>query len=378
MFALTNCRIHTASKCLEGHAVLIAGRHIVNIVAATDIPGDIPRHDLEGGHLVPGFIDVQVNGGGGVMFNAAPTVQTIARIANAHRRFGTVGFLATLITDDRARIAEAIDAVRQALAAGTPGLLGIHLEGPVINPERRGMHASRHIGAIEAEDIARLAALPAARVVTLAPECAPPGLIAQLTAAGIRVSAGHTEATAEQMAAAREEGLAGVTHLFNAMSQFNGRAPGAVGAALADDDLWCGIIADGVHVHEKSILAAWRAKPDRLYLVTDAMAPVGTSMTEFEMAGEKITLRDGSCFLTDGRLAGSTLDMARAVRNCVRDVSIPLDAALRMASAHAAEFLGLGAALGRIAAGYDASLVWLGDDLSVRATWIEGQYEQND
>jgi len=373
--ALTNCTIHTASGRLEAHAVLIEGRHIADIVEVENVPADIPRQDLEGGHLAPGFIDVQVNGGGGVMFNTTPTAETIATIASAHRRFGTVGFLPTLITDARARIAEAIDAVSEALATPTPGLLGMHLEGPVINPERKGMHHGGHIGALEAEDIARLAALPAARLVTLAPECAPKGMIAQLTAAGIRVSAGHTQATAEQIAAAHLEGLTGMTHLFNAMSQFTGREPGAVGAALANEDLWCGIIADGVHVHDKSILAAWRAKRDKLFLVTDAMAPVGTEMTSFEQAGEEITVRDGSCFLADGRLAGSTLDMASAVRHCVNKVSIPLDAALAMASAHPAEFLGLESSLGKIEAGYIASLVWLDDDLAVKATWIDGQYE---
>jgi N-acetylglucosamine-6-phosphate deacetylase len=209
----------------------------------------------------------------------------------------------------------------------------------------------------------------------LAPECAPPGLIAQLTAAGINVSAGHTQATAEQIAAAQKDGLLGVTHLFNAMSQLSGRAPGTVGAALSNSDLWCGIIADGVHVHETSILTAWRAKQDKLFLVTDAMAPVGTDMTTFDYGGESISVRDGSCFLPDGRLAGSTLNMARAVRNCVHKISIPLEAALRMASTNPAEFLGLGESLGKIAAGYDANLVWLDEDLMVKATSVHGQYE---
>ena len=375
MYALTNCRLHNASKRLEAPAVLIEGRHIADIVEAPHIPADVPRHDLEGGHLAPGFIDIQVNGGGGVMFNTAPTVETIARMARAHRRFGTVGFLPTLITDDRAHIMQAIDTVCGALSEATPGLLGIHLEGPIINPERKGMHDAGRIGALDPEVIARLGAVPGARVVTLAPECAPPGLIAQLTAAGISVSAGHTQATAEQITASQQDGLLGVTHLFNAMSQFSGRAPGTVGAALANTDLWCGIIADGVHVHETSILAAWRAKQDKLFLVTDAMAPVGTDMATFDYGGETVSVRDGSCFLADGRLAGSTLDMASAVRNCVHNVSIPLEAALRMASTHPAEFLGLGDSLGKIAAGYDANLVWLDGDLMVKATLVHGQYE---
>ena len=375
MYALTNCFLHNASKRLEAPAVLIEGRHIVDIVEAPDIPSHVPRHDLAGGHLAPGFIDIQVNGGDGVMFNTAPTAETIARIARAHRRFGTVGFLPTLITDDRANIIQAIDAVCGALLAATPGLLGIHLEGPIINPERKGMHDAGRVGVLDAEIITRLSNVPGARIVTLAPECAPPGLIAQLTAAGISVSAGHTQATAEQISAAQQDGLLGVTHLFNAMSQLSGRAPGTVGAALSNSDLWCGIIADGVHVHETSILTAWRAKQDKLFLVTDAMAPVGTDMTTFDYGGESISVRDGSCFLPDGRLAGSTLNMARAVRNCVHNISIPLEAALRMASTNPAEFLGLGESLGKIAAGYDANLVWLDGDLMVKATSVHGQYE---
>ncbi len=378
MFALTNCRIHTASDCLEGHAVLIDGERIAAIVAAADIPAGVQQHDLAGGHLAPGFIDIQVNGGGGVMFDDAPGVETIARIGGAHRRFGTVGFLPTLITGPRGTVAAAIDAVGEGLAAGVPGLLGLHLEGPAINPARRGMHAENQIGALDGDDIARLAALPAARIVTLAPECAPPGLIAELSAAGIKVLAGHTEATAEEIAAAKAEGLQGVTHLYNAMSGLQGRAPGTVGAALADGDLWCGIIADGVHVHEASIRAAWQAKREKLLLVTDAMAPVGTEMTAFKQGGQSIEVRDGSCFLADGRLAGSTLDMARAVRHCVGPVALPLDEALRMASTYPAEFLGLGATLGRIEAGYSASLVWLNDRLEVRATWIDGEEQLYD
>jgi N-acetylglucosamine-6-phosphate deacetylase len=376
LHALTNCRIHTASECLQDHAVLIEGRYIADIVAAGKIPASAILHDLAGGHLAPGFIDVQVNGGGGVMFNAKPTARTIAQIAKAHRRFGTVGFLPTLISDSRERIALAIGAVEEALASAMPGVLGIHLEGPNINPRRGGMHEQRHIAALHGDDIARLSALEGAKIVTLAPECTASGMIGQLTASGIRVSAGHSDATAEQIDAAAEEGLAGITHLFNAMSQFTGREPGVAGAALANSALWCGIIADGIHVHGKSIAAAWRAKrPGKLFLVTDAMAPVGAQMDSFESAGQTITVRDGCCRTPDGRLAGSTLDMASAVRNCVRHSNIPLDEALRMASTFPAEFLQLDNTLGRIEAGCNASLVWLDRDLSVRATWIDGKQE---
>ena len=379
MHALTNCLIHTGSSSLEAHAVLIDGQKIVAIVAAEEIPRKATIMDMEGGHLAPGFIDVQVNGGGGVMFNDAPSVESAAQIAKAHRRFGTTGLLPTLITDSRGRIAEAIDAVASAMAGNVPGVLGLHLEGPNINPERRGMHESRHIVALDAEDIARLGALKAAKVVTLAPECAAPGVIAALSASGVRVSAGHSAATAEQIDVAVGDGLVGVTHLFNAMSQFIGREPGLVGAALAHDDLWCGIIVDGFHVHKRSVAAAWRAKrPGKLFLVTDAMAPVGAEMGSFVSAGETISVSDGCCRTPDGRLAGSALDMASAVGNCVRDVGIPLDEALRMAATYPAEFLLLDHRLGKIETGFDASLVWLDKELSVRATWIDGDCEQNE
>ncbi len=373
MFALTNCRIHTSSDCLEDYAVLIDGKKIDRIVAVTEVPNNVPKRDLEGGHLAPGFIDIQVNGGGGVMFDDTPNLEGIARIGSAHRRFGTVGFLPTLITGPRETVGAAIRAVEEGLAAGVPGLLGLHLEGPAINPARRGMHPESMIDALAEADIARIASLPALRVVTLAPECVPPGLISKLSALGVKVLAGHTEATAGEITDAKVEGLDGVTHLFNAMSGFSGRAPGTIGAALADDDLWCGIIADGVHVHAASIRAAWHAKREKLFLVTDAMAPVGIEMTEFEQNGQRIVVRDNACFLGDGRLAGSTLDMASAVRHCSGPIALPLDEALRMASTYPAEFLGLNARLGRIKIGYDASLVWLDKGLEVKAVWIEGE-----
>ncbi|MBI07752.1 MAG: N-acetylglucosamine-6-phosphate deacetylase [Rhodospirillaceae bacterium] len=373
MFALTNCRIFTSFDCLEDHAVLIDGKRIAGIVADQELSSEIRQLDLEGGYLAPGFIDIQVNGGGGVMFNDHPNVESIARIGDAHRQFGTVGFLPTLISGSRETVGEAIKAVEEGLVSGVPGLLGLHLEGPAINPARRGMHPQTRIGSLSEAEIAGLVGLPALRIVTLAPECAPPGLIAELNTAGVKVLGGHTEATAEEIANAKVEGLCGVTHLFNAMSGFSGRAPGTIGAALSDDDLWCSIIADGVHVHVASIRAAWYAKRKKLLLVTDAMAPVGAEITEFEQDGHRIIVRDNSCYLADGRLAGSTLEMSSAVRHCVSSVELPLDEALRMASTYPAAFLGLSTKLGQIKTGYDASLVWLDNGLEVKAVWIEGE-----
>ena len=379
--ALTNATVHTGTAVLTGHAVLLDdGGRIAGVVPLAELPAGLARTDLGGGVLAPGFIDVQVNGGGGVLFNDAPTPEAIARIGAAHRRFGTTGFLPTLISTDRETMARAASAVRAALAERTPGVLGLHFEGPHLNPARRGIHDARHIRPLAAGDLDLLTSLGDAgvTVVTLAPERVPPEAIRTLAARHVRVCAGHTDGTRAELGAAIREGVAGFTHLFNAMSQLGSREPGAVGTALADPDVFCNIIVDGHHVHDDSVRIAWRAKArGRLFLVTDAMPPVGAegaAASGFRLGDRDIAVRAGRCVAGDGRLAGSALDMAGAVRRCVRRVGVPLDEALRMASTFPAEFLGRGGELGRIAPGWRADLVLLdGRDLRVRATWIGGR-----
>ncbi|HYD67794.1 N-acetylglucosamine-6-phosphate deacetylase [Azospirillum sp.] len=377
MEALTNAAVHTGDAVLPGAAVLIDGGRIAEVRPAGDVPAGVPVRDLGGGILAPGFIDLQVNGGGGALFNESPDAQTLRRIARAHRRFGTTGLLPTVITDSRDVRRAAVAAVQQAMADGEPGILGIHLEGPHINAERRGVHDARFIAPLDAEDIALLTSLaPAPTLVTLAPELVPADAIRALAAAGVRVAAGHTAATWEQMRAGFEAGIGAVTHLYNAMSQLAGREPGAVGAALAEDSCHCGIIVDGHHVHDDAVRLAWKAKPPgTLFLVTDAMPPVGAPEGDFTLYGETVTVRDGRCVSADGRLAGSALDMATAVRNCVRRIGIPLEEALRMASTYPARFMGLDGQRGRIAPGLAADLVHLDGDLRPRATWIAGKME---
>lgn len=375
--ALVNATVHTGDAVLTDAAVLIAGDRIAGVVATGDIPAGVPVHDLGGGVLAPGFIDLQVNGGGGALFNESPDVDTLRRIARAHRRFGTTGLLPTLITDSRDVRRAAVAAVRQALADGEPGILGLHLEGPHINAERRGVHDTRFITPPDAGDLALLTALaPAPVLVTLAPEVVPADAIRALAAAGVRVAAGHTAATWEEMRAGFAAGVTAVTHLYNAMSQLAGREPGAVGAALAEDSCRCGIIVDGHHVHDAAVRLAWKAKPPgTLFLVTDAMPPVGAPEGDFTLYGQTVTVRDGRCVSADGRLAGSALDMAAAVRNCVRRIGIPLDEALRMAATYPARVMGMDDRRGRIAPGLMADLVHLDDNLSPRATWIAGKME---
>ena len=375
MEALVGARLHTPEGLVPGRALLLADGTIRDIVADDAVPASARATRLAGGTLAAGFIDLQVNGGGGVMFNDAPTAATIAAIGRAHRAFGTTGFLATFISGARADMARAVAAVREAMDSGEPGVLGIHFEGPHINPARRGAHDARAIRPPAEGDIDLLASLATGRtLVTLAPECVTPADIAALAARGVIVAAGHSEADADTMDTAMAHGLTGVTHLFNAMGPLGHREPGAAGTALTRDCLACGIIADGVHVHWDVLRLAWRAKPrGTLFLVTDAMAPVGAPDADAIRIGNETVRIVGGCLrLADGRLAGSLLNMGQAVRNCVMHAGIPLADALAMAAAYPADFLGLGESRGRLAPGLRADLVWLDDDLRVRATWIGG------
>jgi len=373
--ALVNGRILTRDGILAGHALLLAGARIEGLVAADDPRcRDALREDLGGQLLVPGFVDIQVNGGGGVLFNDTPGVEAIRLIGAAHRRYGTTAFLPTVISDDLGTIGRAIAAVQAAIDAGTPGVLGIHVEGPFLNQQRRGVHDARHLRVLDAALVPALGALRGGRtLLTLAPEMTTPAVIAELVRAGIIVAAGHSNATFAQVAAAIGSGLRGFTHLFNAMSPLTPREPGVVGAALFDQSTWCGIIVDGHHVDPVSLRIALRCKRhDRFVLVTDAMPPVGSPAATFVLQGRTIRVVDGVCRDDNGTLAGTALDMAAAVRNAVSLLGLELVEAVRMASEYPAEFLGLGHELGRIAVGYRANLALLDDALVVRRTWIDG------
>jgi N-acetylglucosamine-6-phosphate deacetylase len=373
--ALTNARVLTPHGWRNDLAVLLDGEHIVDLLPPSDPRvRDAQPHDLQGAMLLPGFIDVQVNGGGGVLFNDAPTVATIRRIGAAHRRYGTTGFLPTLVSDSVDVMRTALAAVEQALAEKVPGVLGIHLEGPYLAPARKGVHDLKFFHVPGSEELALLCAPHrGVRLLTLAPERVPAESIHALAAAGVTVCAGHTAADYATTHAALAAGVRGFTHLFNAMTPFGSREPGVVGAALDDANSWCGIIVDGHHVHPASLRVAIAAKPrGKLLLVTDAMPPVGSDHPDFVLNGETITAKDGICQTAQGVLAGSALDMAAAVRNTVQLLGLPLDEAVRMASTYPADFLGLGASHGRIATGYQADLVLMDDDYRVQRSWIEG------
>jgi N-acetylglucosamine-6-phosphate deacetylase len=354
-------------------AVLVEADRIAALLPCAEITQDCPVERLPAGAwLAPGFIDVQVNGGGDVLFNEETTANAVAAIAAAHRRFGTTGLLPTLITDKSEKMQAGIAAVHEAMAAN-PGVLGIHLEGPFISPERPGVHDLAAIRMPTDEDFAILTSLRGGTtLVTLAPERMPEGFVRRLAAAGVRVSLGHSIATYEETRAALADGLAGFTHLFNAMRPLSSREPGPIAAALETPDCWLGLIVDGFHVHPAVLRLALRGA-GRPMLVTDAMPPVGGRRTSFRLYDEEIAVRAGRLVRADGTLAGAALDMAKAVRNAVEMLGAALPDALRMASRNPAEFLGLDDRLGRIAPGCRADLVaFMPEDMRVLRTWVAG------
>ncbi len=371
--ALVGARVFDGTHMLEGRAVVIENGRVLGLPQVQDLGAGIQRHAIEG-LLAPGFIDVQVNGGGGVLYNDVRSVEGLRAIAQAHRAYGTTGLLPTFITDTRETMAQAVEAMREALAARVPGVLGIHLEGPFISPERKGVHNAAFMRPMEEEDIAIMTSLTQGRtLVTLAPERNGMEAIARLASAGVLICAGHTASDYATVMEACRHGLRGFTHLFNAMPPLAGRDPGPVGAALDSPDTWCGIIVDGHHVSDAALRVAIAAKgTERMMIVTDAMSVTGTDLTSFELHGRTIYRKDGRLTTEDGTLAGSDLDMASAVRNGVRRLGLALPNVLRMASLVPATFLKLDHELGRIAPGYRADFVLLDESLHVRQTWIDG------
>ncbi len=373
--ALHGARIFTGEAFLEDHALVVDGDRIAEVLPVVALPDGLPRENLGGGILAPGFLDLQVNGGGGVLFNATRTVAGAAAIAAAHAPHGTTGMLPTFITDRPAAMVEAIGAVREAIAARSPGILGIHLEGPFLAKARKGAHDPVQIRPMTDADVGLLlAAGIKTMLLTVAADNASPRQIRRLVDGGVTVSIGHSDASYEAVMAAADAGARVVTHLYNAMSQLGHRAPGVVGAALDHGGLWGGLIADGHHVHPAALRIALRAKrePGRLFLVSDAMPPAGSSGDTFELNGRIATRRAGRLTLADGTLAGAAITMEEAVRFAVAELDLPLAEALRMASLYPATVMRFDGERGRLAPRYIADMVLLGDDFFVRDVWIGG------
>jgi N-acetylglucosamine-6-phosphate deacetylase len=373
--ALIGAKVFDGFEIKEDLAIIINGRHIDAVIDIAELPETVPKRDLGGGMVAPGFIDLQVNGGGGVLLNADPTPEGVCEIARAHRRFGTIGLLPTVITDAPEVISKALRSVSAARELGEAAVFGIHVEGPFIDPKRKGAHDARYIRKITERDIAELSGAQCGCVLlTLAPNCVAAEIIAKLAAAGIIVSLGHSDANASEVQAALKAGGRMFTHLFNAMSQMESRAPGMVGAAFADEESYCSIIADGHHVQDTALKAAIRAKgADHIVLVSDAMSSAAGGPDYFELQGRLVRREEGRLRLEDGTLAGSDLTLDKAVRYCANKLNVRLEDALRMASANPAKVIGRDDELGHIAPGYLASMVHLNDNLEVQDSWVEGE-----
>ena len=379
--AFINCRLFDGEREHSGRAVIIEDGQVADVVA-DDRAASLADEsiDLDGLRLVPGFIDLQVNGGGGVLFNDAPTVDALRTIIAAHRAFGTTACLPTLITGDNVMMEAAIDAVREAIEQGVPGIIGIHLEGPHLNPERSGVHDASQMRGLDGQALELLCSLEEGHtLVTLAPERVIGESIRQLAERGVRVFAGHSAATYDEVGAAIGCGLVGFTHLFNAMSQLTSREPGVVGAALDDPETFAGVIADGHHVHPASLGIALRAKPrGKVFLVTDAMPTVGAADKTFNLSSGSVTELGGRCVTEDGTLAGSCIGMIDAVKYVVSSGLADREEAIRMASAYPAAALGVDDRYGYVKAGYRANLLALDDDLNVVCSVIDGELERFD
>jgi N-acetylglucosamine-6-phosphate deacetylase len=366
-------RLFDGHRFIDDHALVTEGASIIGLVPVADRPRGIIEHDLGGGILSPGFIDAQINGGGGVLLNETPSVKGISAILAAHRPFGTTHALPTLITDAPEILEETLLAGKTAVNF-VPGYLGIHIEGPFIDPKRSGAHPTHHIREMTAADAELLINGKAGvMMVTLAPNCVSSAWISQLMEAGIIVSLGHSDASDQQTYAAIDAGASAVTHLYNAMSPLSHRAPGLTGAAMADPRIITGLITDGHHVSPTAIYVALAAKgPDGIALVSDAMPPAAGGPEMFELQGRSASRMGTKLTLPDGTLAGSAITMLEAVRYLVLELHIDLSVALRMATRTPARMLRINGKYGSFTAGASASAVHLTDDLRVRDVWIDG------
>lgn len=378
MYALSNCKIYTGSDVLTDHAVIIENDLIKTVCPIAELPEGLEVRDLGGANLSPGFIDLQLNGCGGVMLNDEITAETMQIMHEANLKSGCTSFLPTLITSSDEDMRAVIKAAREYHNKYQNQSLGLHLEGPYLNVAKKGIHSVDHIRKSDEEMINLICEnSDLVAKVTLAPELNDPEHIERLHAAGVVVSIGHTNATYAEARKGFESGITFATHLFNAMTPMVGREPGVVGAIYDTPEVYAGIIADGFHVDYANIRIAHKIKGEKLVLVTDATAPAGADMEYFIFVGKKVYYRDGKCVDENGTLGGSALTMIEAVQNTVEHAGIALDEALRMATLYPATSIGVENKLGRIKKGMVANLTVFDRDFNVQATVVNGQYEQN-
>jgi N-acetylglucosamine-6-phosphate deacetylase len=374
---IAGARVFDGEFWFENAVLSVSDGRITGLEAAFELPTGDDIIDARGQLIVPGFIDLQVNGGGGVLLNDERTVEGIAAICSAHAKFGTTALLPTLITDSPQIVSEAIAAGIAAKEQRVAGFLGLHLEGPHLSIAKKGAHDPKLIRAMTAADVAELGKAKSrldVLLATVAPENVSEKQVGELASSGVTVSLGHTEATFAIANAYQAAGARMATHLFNAMLPFGHREPGLGGAALTNSALYCGLIADGVHVHPAAMEIAIKSKahPGRICLVTDAMSPMGTDMRSFTLNGREILREDGRLTLADGTLAGADIDMLSCILYVHQKLSVSLDEALRMASLYPAQAVKMDATKGRLRKGFDADFVVLSPSLDIRSTWIAG------
>ncbi|MEQ4453122.1 N-acetylglucosamine-6-phosphate deacetylase [Kosakonia sp. YIM B13605] len=376
MYALTQGRIYTGHEILDDHALVIANGLIERLCPLAELPTGIEQRSLNGAILSPGFIDVQLNGCGGVQFNdtaEAVSVKTLEIMQQANEKSGCTSFLPTLITTSDELMKQGVQVMRDYLAKYPHQALGLHLEGPWLNIVKKGTHNPEFVRKPDPALVDFLCQnADVITKVTLAPEMAGTEVIRQLADAGIVVSAGHSNATLKEAKAGFRAGITFATHLYNAMPYITGREPGLAGAVLDDTDVYCGVIADGLHVDYVNIRNAKRLKGDKLCLVTDATAPAGANIEQFIFAGKTIYYRNGLCVDENGTLSGSSLTMIEGVRNLVEHVGIALDEALRMATLYPARAIGVDEKLGSLAAGKVANLTAFTRDYKIIKTIVNG------
>lgn len=379
MYAFVNCDIFTGSEFLYDCAIKIEENRIHSLVSEDELSDTIEKIDLKGATVSPGFFDLQVNGGGGVLLNDSPTVDGVRAIFEGHKKYGTTDFLPTYITGPSDGMRMAADAVNNCLENNLYGVRGIHFEGPFLNELKAGVHDKKYIREVNDADISIINSIAqGVTLLTLAPETVSSQSIKNFTEKGVLVSLGHTNATFQEANSAFKNGASCSTHLYNAMSALSSRAPGVVGASLIADETWAGIIVDGFHSDYGAVKVAHKAKANRkLFLVTDAMPPVGGKEgVGFTLGDYDITVENGRCITMGNVLAGSALDMATAVRNCIQHVGIDKGEALRMASTYPAEYVGLDHIIGHIKKGYDANLTIINNQVDVQGIVVQGKYEK--
>ncbi len=362
--AFLNATIFTGEKTISGKALIIENEFIKEISDIKLIPGDIIKIDCKNGNLAPGLIDLQIYGGGGYLFSNNPTSPALKSITKSLRSNGTTGYFLTLATNSLEVFREAIKVVKEN---PHPELLGLHFEGPHINPIKRGAHLVQYIKKPvrkEVEDLLREAD-GVLRMITLAPEMCDVEIIKLLKENGVIISAGHSNATFKEATVGFNNGITTTTHLFNAMSPFHHRETGLPGAVFLHNEASASIIADGIHVDYETLKVCKKLLQERLFLITDAVEEVREGAYVHVKQADRFTLPDGT-------LSGSCLTMLQAVKNCVKHAAIPLDEALRMASTYPAQLIN-SVDTGIIKPGYKANLVVFTDDFRVSHTVVEGK-----